>query len=217
MAGAVYVRGQKVLKPDRRIDEEEAITVRDRSTEYVGFGGVKLAHALSTFGLDVEGKVALDIGSSTGGFVDCLLRRGVARIYAVDVGTHQLHERLRRDTRVILAENVNARYLTAGDIGEKVDLATIDVSFISLKKVLPAAMALVKPHGLLLTLVKPQFEVGRYHVGKGGIVKSEERIEEVLEDIRTFGGELGLRAVETTEAPREREKKNREFFILWER
>ena len=217
MAGAVYVEGQRVAKPDQRFDDDARLEVRTGALPFVSFGGVKLKHAVDNLEITVNKKTALDIGSSTGGFVDCLLQSGAARVYAVDVGTHQLHDRLRRDPRVILLEGVNARYLKPEQIGEKIDLITVDVSFISLKKILPAVVPLLNDDDALVTLVKPQFEVGRYHVGKGGIVKDEERIRAVIEETRAFGESLGLRPVAMVEAPREKERKNREYFIKWER
>ncbi|NLT21958.1 MAG: TlyA family RNA methyltransferase [Syntrophorhabdus sp.] len=217
MAGEVYVDGERVLKADRKVDETASLEVRGDPIPYVSFGGVKLKAALDTFRLSVHGRTALDIGSSTGGFTDCLLKEGAKKVYAVDSGTHQLHEKLRGDERIVLRENFNARYLTASDIGERVDIITIDVSFISLKKIIPAAAGVLAKEGSIISLVKPQFEVGRYNVGKGGIVKDARRIESVLEDIRQFGGTLGLDAVGTVEAPREKERKNKEYFILWER
>ena len=217
MAGTVYLGGERVVRPDRVVDEETPIEVRRNPLAYVGFGGVKLERAIREFTIDVRGKIALDIGSSTGGFVDCLLQSGVSKVYAIDVGTHQLHEKLRADPRVVVLERVNARLLTPDHIGEKADIITVDVSFISLKKIIPAALSLLTREGLLITLVKPQFEVGRYQVGKGGIVRDGERINGVLDDIRSFGQSLGMRAANITEAPRERERKNREYFILWER
>ncbi len=216
MAGEVYADGERVSRPDRLVDEGARLEVRASAIPYVGFGGVKLAHALDAFGVDVRGKRVIDIGSSTGGFVDCLLQRGASTVYAFDVGTHQLHEKLRKDPRVVVREHVNARYLSEEDIGEKADIITVDVSFISLKKILPAAAPLLDGRGVLITLVKPQFEVGRYQVGKGGIVKDEDRIAGVLDDMKEFGHTLGLQAVKTVEAPRERERKNREYFVLWE-
>ena len=217
MAGVVYLAGERISKPDRIVDEDGLIEIRANVIPYVGYGGVKLEKAVREFNIDVLGKTAIDIGSSTGGFVDFLLQAGAARVYAVDVGTHQLHEKLRQDQRVVVLENVNARRLSLEDIGEKADIITIDVSFISLKKIIPRAVPLLTSKGRLITLVKPQFEVGRYQVGKGGIVKSEERIGLVLDDIREYGSRLGLSATGVTEAPRERERKNREYFILWER
>jgi 23S rRNA (cytidine1920-2'-O)/16S rRNA (cytidine1409-2'-O)-methyltransferase len=216
MAGAVYVEGQRVGKPDQRIDVNARIEVRPGSLPYVSFGGTKLKHAFETFGLSVEGKKALDVGSSTGGFVDYMLQGGAARVYAVDVGVHQLHDKVRRNPRVILLEGVNARYLTREQVGEDVDIVTVDVSFISLKKILPVLVSMLRQGAVLVTLVKPQFEVGRYQVGKGGIVKDQERVRAVIEDIKNFGKGLGLRPVSVVEAPREKERKNREYFIQWE-
>ena len=216
MAGEVYAANERVTKPDQRYPEDVAVEIKKNPVPYVSYGGVKLKKALDTFQINVRGVKALDIGSSTGGFVECLLEAGATRIHAVDAGTHQLHERLRGDKRVILKENYNARYLRFDDIGETVDLITIDVSFISLKKILPAAIQFMKPAGRIISLVKPQFEVGRYEVGKGGIVKDEEKIQNVIDDIRSYGKSLGIVPVNMVEAPREREKKNREYFILWE-
>jgi 23S rRNA (cytidine1920-2'-O)/16S rRNA (cytidine1409-2'-O)-methyltransferase len=215
MAGAVFVADQRVTKPDFKVDFGQPIEVRSNPIPYVSFGGMKLEKALKELKLTVQGKIALDIGSSTGGFCDCLLSFGAAKVYGVDVGTGQLHDRLRRDNRVVLLENTNARYLSMEQIGEKADIITVDVSFISLKKIIPALTPMLKPDGYLLSLVKPQFEVGRYEVGKGGIVRSLEKIERVLEEIRTFGRDCGLRPRATIEAPRDRERKNREYFILW--
>jgi 23S rRNA (cytidine1920-2'-O)/16S rRNA (cytidine1409-2'-O)-methyltransferase len=146
-----------------------------------------------------------------------LLKAGASKVYAVDVGTHQLHERLRKDERVVVLENVNARYLPPNGVGELVDVATVDVSFISLKKIIPSVVPILTQRGILITLVKPQFEVGRYQVGKGGIVKDEERIRAVIDDIGAFGAQQGLRVVDMTEAPRDKKRKNREYFLLWER
>jgi 23S rRNA (cytidine1920-2'-O)/16S rRNA (cytidine1409-2'-O)-methyltransferase len=217
MAGAVYADGQKILKADTRIDEHTRLEVKGDPIPYVSFGGVKLKAAIDVSGISIAGLIALDVGSSTGGFTDCLLKEGARKVYALDSGTHQLHEKLRRDDRVILKENFNARYLHFDDIGEIVDIIVIDVSFISLKKILPAVTGLARDGGHIFSLVKPQFEVGRYNVGKGGIVKDDGRIEDVIRDIRQFGEELGLHALETVEAPRDRERKNKEYFILWEK
>ena len=216
MAGAVYVEGQRVAKPDQHVDVNARIEVRPGALPYVSFGGTKLKHAFEAFGLSVKGKKALDVGSSTGGFVDYMLQGGATRVYAVDVGIHQLHEKVRRDPRVVLLEGVNARYLTPEQVGEDVDIVTVDVSFISLKKILPVLVPVLHRGAVLVTLVKPQFEVGRYQVGKGGIVKDQERVRAVIEDMKNFGQSLGLRPVSVTEAPRDKERKNREYFIRWE-
>jgi 23S rRNA (cytidine1920-2'-O)/16S rRNA (cytidine1409-2'-O)-methyltransferase len=217
MAGSVYLNGERVSGADKLVQEDALLEVRSNPLPFVGFGGVKLAWAIEHFSVDVRGKKAADIGSSTGGFVDCLLQAGASKVYAIDVGTHQLHEKLRRDERVVVLENVNARYISPDTIGEQLSVATIDVSFISLKKIIPAVIKLLSPGGLLITLVKPQFEVGRYQVGKGGIVKDEERVRAVIQDIEIFGKEMGLKFIGITEAPRDKEKKNREYLILWER
>jgi 23S rRNA (cytidine1920-2'-O)/16S rRNA (cytidine1409-2'-O)-methyltransferase len=216
MAGEVYVANERVMKPDQKVAEDASIEVKGNPIPYVSFGGVKLAAALKAFSIDVTGKKAVDVGSSTGGFVDCLLKNGAAIVYAFDVGTHQLHEKLRGEGRVVLRENFNARALSFEDVGEAVDIATIDVSFISLKKILPPVIPLVRPGGHILSLVKPQFEVGRFEVGKGGIVRDGEKIQRVMEEIKAFGRIAGLEAVNTMEVPREKEKKNKEYFILWE-
>jgi 23S rRNA (cytidine1920-2'-O)/16S rRNA (cytidine1409-2'-O)-methyltransferase len=216
MAGEVYVGNEQITKADKKIEHDAVIEVRGNPVPYVSYGGVKLKKALDAFALDVKGKRALDIGSSTGGFTDCLLQAGVSLVHAVDAGTHQLHEKLRSDARITLRENCNARYLKFEDLGEKFDIVTVDVSFISLKKILPVAIQFMKDSGRIISLVKPQFEVGRFEVGKGGIVKSIEKIEAVITDIKEFGKTLGIEAIDVIESPREKEKKNREYFILWE-
>jgi 23S rRNA (cytidine1920-2'-O)/16S rRNA (cytidine1409-2'-O)-methyltransferase len=216
MAGAVYIGSEQITKADKKIEPDAPIEVRGNPVPYVSYGGVKLQKVLDVCTLDVKGKKALDIGSSTGGFTDCLLQAGVSLVHAVDAGTHQLHEKLRNDTRIILRENCNARYLKFEDLGEKFDIITIDVSFISLKMILPVAVQFMKDDGHIISLVKPQFEVGRFEVGKGGIVKSAEKIEAVIADIKAFGKTLGIEAIDVIESPREKERKNREYFILWE-
>ena len=216
MAGEVYIGSEQITKAGKIIDNDAPIEVRGNPVPYVSYGGVKLKKALDVFALDIKGKKALDIGSSTGGFTDCLLQGGVSAVHAIDAGTHQLHEKLRNDARIVLRENCNARYLKFEDLGEKFDIITIDVSFISLKKILPVAIQFIKDTGRIISLVKPQFEVGRFEVGKGGIVKSAEKIEAVIADIKAFGKTLGIEAIDVIESPREKEKKNREYFILWE-
>lgn len=216
MAGTVLVEGQRVDRPDQRFEEGARIELKVPGLPYVGYGAVKLKKAVETFSIDARGKTTIDIGSSTGGFVDFLLKSGASRIYAIDVGTHQLHHTLRQDERVVVREGINARYLTLEDIGEQVDIITVDVSFISLKKIIPALVSLLKEGGQLLALIKPQFEVGRYEVGKGGIVKDAGKIERVIDEIGAFGEGLGLHKVDFVEVPREKERKNREYFMLWE-
>lgn len=215
MAGEIYIGSERVVKPDMKVPHDVAIEIRKNPIPYVGYGGVKLEKAIKAFGISIRDKKVVDIGSSTGGFVDYLLKSGAFRVYAIDAGTHQLHESLRNDGRVIVKENFNARYLTLDDIGEKVDIVTIDVSFISLKKILPVVKPLLNSGGHVVSLVKPQFEVGRFEVGKGGIVKDEKKVERVIEDMKTFGHTLGLKCVDIVEAPRGKERKNREYFMLW--
>ncbi len=173
MAGEVLVNGQKALKPGHAIDAASRVEVIGKAP-YVSRGGIKLAAALDRFKIEVAGRVCLDIGSSTGGFTDCLLQRAAARVHAVDVGVGQLDWKLRNNARVAVHEGINARNLRAADIGELVDLATFDVSFISVTLILPAAVPILRPEGCMVILVKPQFEVGKGQVGKGGIVRSPE-------------------------------------------
>jgi 23S rRNA (cytidine1920-2'-O)/16S rRNA (cytidine1409-2'-O)-methyltransferase len=178
MAGEVRVSGQKAWKPGQTIAEDAVIEVAT-PPPYVGRGGFKLAGALDHFRIDPTGRVCLDIGSSTGGFTDCLLQRGAARVHAVDVGTNQLDWKIRGDARVVVHENVNARNLTFEQIGEIVQLLVCDVSFISVTLILPAALAMLEqPMGEMVILVKPQFEVGKGQVGKGGIVRESELHEQ---------------------------------------
>ena len=207
MAGAVEVDGRRVDKPGTQVGEAAAVEVVERGEPYVSRGGRKLEAALDALGIDPEGKVCLDVGASTGGFTDCLLQRGAARVYAVDVGYGQLDYRLRTDPRVVVMERVNVRYLPAGALPEPVDLVTVDVSFISLTKVVPALLPhLSRPGvrsgpgcGQLLALVKPQFEAGRGQVGKGGIVRDEEVrsrvVRETAEAVAALGAEVGLEPV----------------------
>lgn len=216
MAGKVYVEHERMAKPDKVIGPDAFIEVRGNPIPYVSFGGLKLERAILTFGIHVAGKKAMDVGSSTGGFVDCLLKFGASSVYAVDVGTHQLHESLRGNDRVVLREKVNARYLTFGEVGERFDIITIDVSFISLKKILPVVIPFMNEGAQIISLLKPQFEVGRYEVGKGGIVKDLQKIAQVIEDIKGFGATLGIVPVAEVEAPREKDRKNREYLVLWE-
>jgi 23S rRNA (cytidine1920-2'-O)/16S rRNA (cytidine1409-2'-O)-methyltransferase len=187
LAGEVFVDGQKADKPGRAVSIESRIEIAGRPP-FVSRGGQKLAAALDRFNIQVEGRVCLDVGASTGGFTDCLLQRGARRVYAIDVGAGQLDWRLRTDPRVVPREGLNARYLRFEDIGELVDLAVCDVSFISVTLILPALVPLLQPTGEMVILVKPQFEVGRGQVGKGGVVRDPElhaaacaRVEQAVE------------------------------------
>ncbi len=171
LAGQVVVDDQRSAKPGTLVPADAEVRIRGERSRYVSRGGLKLERALAEFRLGVSGLICADIGSSTGGFTDCLLQAGAAKVYAIDVGYGQLHQRLRTDPRVILRERVNARYLSKQDLPEEVDLVAIDVSFISLKSVLPAALPHLRSGGFLVALVKPQFEVGRKKVGAGGVVR----------------------------------------------
>ncbi|MDP2688915.1 MAG: TlyA family RNA methyltransferase, partial [Deltaproteobacteria bacterium] len=188
--------------------------VLKESLPFVSRGGVKLAGMLDAAGFDVAGLTAIDIGSSTGGFTDCLLKRGASKVYAVDVGKGILDMRLRNDPRVTVLEERNIRYLDPAETGGPVDLAVIDVSFISLEKVLPRAKELLKEGGAIFALIKPQFEVGKGQVGKGGIVKDPDKHREVVERIKEFSTNLGFKPVATGESPIKGAKGNREFWIF---
>ena len=212
MAGEVQVSGRVVDKPGRLVPEDAPVEVR-RQPRYVSRGGLKLEAALDRFGLDVSGKVAVDVGASTGGFTDCLLQRGAAKVYAVDVGYGQLAWKLRQDPRVIPLERTNIRYLEALPGGELADLAVIDASFIGLRLVLPATLRLLKPDGQVIALVKPQFEAGRQDVGKGGVVRDPQVHRRVLEEVAALAQELGLTVAGLTVSPAPGPAGNVEFLI----
>jgi 23S rRNA (cytidine1920-2'-O)/16S rRNA (cytidine1409-2'-O)-methyltransferase len=211
MAGEVAVEGTAVTKPGTLVKEEAAITIV-APPPFVSRGGIKLAYALDQFQLDVSDKVAADIGASTGGFTDCLLKQGTRRVYAIDVGRGQLEYRLRQDPRVVVIEGVNARYPMA--LPEKVDLATIDVSFISVEKVIPSVAQLLKDNGYLVVLIKPQFEAGRREVGKGGIIKDPLIHARVLGRFIAWLTENKLRLGGLLPSPLPGASGNREFFVL---
>ncbi len=214
MAGEVTVANAGMLKPGMLLDETAEISVR-QPPPYVSRGGLKLAYALEEFGIEVAGKVAADIGASTGGFTDCLLQHGASRVYAIDVGTGQLDYRLRRDPRVVVMEGVNARYPVP--LPQMVDIVTIDVSFISLEKVIPAVLALLKEDGNLVVLLKPQFEAHREEVGKGGIVRQPQVHARVLGRFIKWAIENGLRIGGLVESPIAGAEGNREFLLLLKR
>jgi 23S rRNA (cytidine1920-2'-O)/16S rRNA (cytidine1409-2'-O)-methyltransferase len=214
MAGAVLVADRPVTKPGAEVAEDADIRLRGPDSPYVSRGGEKLAGALEAFALDVWGTVALDVGASTGGFTDCLLQRGARRVIAVDVGYGQLAWKLRQDPRVVVRERTNARSLEAGMLPEIPDLAVIDVSFISLATVLPAVAAAVKPGGTIVALVKPQFEVGRGRVGKGGVVREPALRAEAVASARAVAERLGLAVRGEAESVLPGPKGNREVF-LW--
>ncbi len=212
LAGQVFVSGQRVEKAGAQVALDAAIEIAGGALPFVSRGGVKLAGALDDFGLAVEGKTCLDVGSSTGGFSDCLLQRGARRVYAVDVSPEQLAWKLRQDSRVVLIEH-NARYLKAADIPEPADLVTVDVSFISVTKVLPAIAAVANPGADFLILVKPQFELARGEVGKGGIVRDATLHERAIERVRTAAEQVGLRYEGVRPSQLPGAEGNQEFFL----
>ena len=211
MAGEVVVAGKTITKPGTLVAEEAVITIR-QPPPFVSRGGIKLDYALDRFQLDVSSKVVADIGASTGGFTDCLLKRGARRVYAIDVGYGQLDYRLRCDPRVVVMERVNARYPIP--LPEKVDLATIDLSFISVEKVIPSVAQLVNKGGYLLVLIKPQFEARRGEVGKGGIVKQPIVHARVLGRFIAWMIDHGFRLGGLVASPILGASGNKEFFVL---
>ncbi|MEE8278153.1 MAG: TlyA family RNA methyltransferase [Thermoanaerobaculia bacterium] len=217
MAGLVRVDGRRVDKPGAQVAAEAMVEVTGPKEPFVSRGGRKLAHALEHFGIDPEGSVALDVGCSTGGFTDCLLQRGARRVYAVDVGYGQLDHRLRQDRRVVVMERTNARHLAPEAIPEPCDLVTVDVSFISLLKVVPALLAFLPPGGRLLALIKPQFEAGRGQVGKGGVVRDEALRRRIVEERARELASLGLELVGIVDSAVMGAKGNREAFALLRR
>lgn len=215
LAGKVLVDDHPVTKPGHSISEEAPIRVKGEDHPYVSRGGLKLAAALDTFGVSVQDRVALDIGASTGGFTHVLLLRGVSQVFAVDVGHNQLDWSIRNDPRVVVHEKINARHMEFGLIGRQVDLIVVDVSFISLTMILPAALSFAHPETDWITLIKPQFEVGKDKVGKGGIVTSEEDRQEAVERLVRFGETLGLRHLGLIESPIKGTQGNKEFLAHW--
>jgi len=217
LAGEVEVAGRKIEKAGAPVAADAEIVLRHPPSPYVSRGGVKLAGALSAFGLDVTGWVVLDVGASTGGFTDCLLQRGAARVYAVDVGYGQIAWRLRGDSRVVLIERTNIRTMPEATIPEAVDLAVIDVSFISLEKVIPCVTPHLKVGGGIVALVKPQFEVGFGQVGAGGVVRDPGQHRDVIERISSEAADWRLDVIGTVPSPILGKKGNREFFIWFGR
>jgi 23S rRNA (cytidine1920-2'-O)/16S rRNA (cytidine1409-2'-O)-methyltransferase len=211
MAGDVTADGKVVIKAGALVDELVELSITETSP-FVGRGGLKLEHALENFGIDVSSMIAADIGASTGGFTDCLLQRGANRVYAIDVGYGQLDYRLRKDPRVVVMERVNARY--GIDIPEKVDIIVIDVSFISVEKIIPAIVGFMKENGSIIVLIKPQFEAKKEEVGKGGIIKNPEMHAKVLARFIRWAVENKFRLKNLTASPIEGASGNREFLVL---
>jgi len=213
LAGSVMVNGERIDKAGAMIETDAEITVAAPACPYVGRGGMKLEGALIEFDRDVSGLVMLDVGASTGGFTDCLLKRGAGSVYALDVGYGQFDWRLRTDERVTVMERTNIRHSRRADFDREIDGAVIDVSFISLLLVLPAAYGIVRTGGFVIALIKPQFEVGRGDVGKGGVVRDPEKHREVVERVSRAAREVGFYVAGTAESVLVGPKGNKEFFI----
>lgn len=213
-AGNVLIDGQTISKPSQQVAVTTIISLKNK-TKFVSRGGDKLDHALNYFQVDVKGKICLDLGASTGGFTDCLLQRGAQKVFAVDVGKGQLHWKLRREKRIVILDETNARYLKAENFPERPELAVIDVSFISLTKVLPAVINVVVSGGMIIVLVKPQFEAERNEI-KHGVVRSAETRLRVLEKIKKFSAEkMHLTFKGSCGSPLKGPAGNVEYFIYW--
>jgi len=212
LAGQVFIGGQVASKPGSLVDPKAPIALRGREP-YVSRGGLKLKAALAAFSIKVEGRICLDVGASTGGFTDCLLQEGAKKVYAIDVGYGQLHHRLRKDPRVVLLERTNIRHLKPDALPERPDFATVDVSFISLSLVLPPLAALLAEPVEIVALVKPQFEVGKGQVGKGGVVRDPEQHRAVLLRVGKGAQEMGLQVFGIVPSPLLGPRGNREFFV----
>lgn len=213
MAGLIYVDGQRTDKPGTPVDTKAEISVKEDLCPYVSRGGLKLEKAIEVFGFSLDGKTAADIGASTGGFTDCMLKNGARKVFAIDVGYGQLDWKLRNDSRVINMEKVNVRYLDTGTIPDIIDFISIDVSFISLKLVFPVASSLLSDDGSLVCLVKPQFEAGREQVGKKGIVRDAAVHAEVITKVIGYGEDNGLYSHGLTYSPVTGNKGNIEYLL----
>jgi len=217
MSGIVYVDGQKEDKAGALFDDSLLIEVRGSTLKYVSRGGLKLEKALEVFPLDLGGRVCMDIGASTGGFTDCMLQNGAAKVYAIDVGHGQLDWKLRNDPRVVCMEKTNFRYVTGEQIPEEIDFASCDVSFISLSKILPAAYPLLKEGASMVCLIKPQFEAGREQVGKKGVVRDPGVHVQVIRDVLGYASENGFAAAGLDYSPVRGPEGNIEYLLLLEK
>jgi len=213
MEGMVIVEDRTIDKPGTKVDVEAQLQIRGGDLPYVSRGGVKLEGALNAFGVHPSGMVVMDVGASTGGFTDCVLQKEARKVYAVDVGYGQLAWKLRKDPRVVNLERRNIRYLKREEVEEEVDLILIDTSFISIEKYLPHLLGFLKMGGTIISLIKPQFEVGKGEVGKGGVVKDPALHQKVIERISQFSRGLGLKVLRVIESPLLGPKGNKEFFI----
>lgn len=213
MAGRVLVDENRVEKPGAQVRFNAQVRLKGEDFPFVSRGGTKLEKALEVFGIDPKGKRVIDVGASTGGFTDCLLQRGASKVFAVDVGYGQLAWKLQQDPRVVSLERRNIRYLEFHEIGERVDLIVVDTSFISVRKFLGRLCRMIKDRGDMVILLKPQFEVGKGEVEKGGIVRDPEKHTRVVEGVRQWAEEIGLRVKGVVESPLRGTKGNREFFV----
>ncbi len=217
MAGSIYINGQKEDKPGTKIETSAEIMVKGNSMKYVSRGGYKLEKAIEKFNINIDGAVCMDIGASTGGFTDCMLQNGAAKVYSIDVGYGQFAWKLRNDERVICLEKTNVRYLTDEHVPELADFASIDVSFISLTMVLPPTLERMKEHGKVVCLIKPQFEAGKDKVGKKGVVKDVQVHKDVIKKIIEFAFEKGLGIIGIDFSPIKGPEGNIEYLILLEK
>jgi 23S rRNA (cytidine1920-2'-O)/16S rRNA (cytidine1409-2'-O)-methyltransferase len=214
MAGKILVNTQRVDKPGTPVPADADISLKGEDLAYVSRGGLKLEGALKTLNLDVRDRICLDVGASTGGFTDCLLQHGARKVFAVDVGYGQLAWKLRQDNRVVSIERTNIRHMDPGLLPSPVDIATIDASFISLKIVVPAVLRFIKPGGIVLALIKPQFEAGKGNVGKGGVVKDPAMHQHIINELKLFFGQQGLSCGPVVPSPVLGPKGNQEYLIL---
>ena len=213
MAGIVYVDGQKEDKAGTSFEDTVSIQVRGSTLKYVSRGGLKLEKAMTHFGISLEGKVCMDVGASTGGFTDCMLQNGAVKVYAVDVGHGQLDWKLRNDPRVVCMEKTNIRYVTGTDVADKIDFSSIDVSFISLSKVLGPVKALLSDEGQIVCLIKPQFEAGREKVGKKGVVREKSTHLEVIRAVMDYAVSIGFGILNLEFSPIKGPEGNIEYLL----
>lgn len=217
MAGSVYLNGQKALKGGVNVKETDVIEVRGAVNPFVSRGGLKLNKAVSSFGLDLKDCICMDIGASTGGFTDCMLTNGAKKVYAIDVGYGQLAWKLRCDERVVNLERTNFRYVTREQVPDEVDFASVDVSFISLKLILPVMHTLLRDGGQSVCLIKPQFEAGKENIGKKGVVRDKSVHEDVVRNITSFAGENGFKVIDVDFSPIKGPEGNIEYLMYIEK
>lgn len=214
MAGSVYLNGQKALKGGVSVTEKDNIEVRGSVNPYVSRGGLKLEKAMKSFPIKLEGKICMDVGASTGGFTDCMLQNGAVKVYSIDVGYGQLAWKLRTDERVVNLERTNFRYVTEEQVPDKIDFSSVDVSFISLKKILPVMFNLLKDDGQAVCLIKPQFEAGRENIGKKGVVRDKSVHSAVIKDITSFAVESGFNLIDVDFSPVKGPEGNIEYLMF---